>query len=104
MVVKVKARPYPRCKFSKTKNMSEQLKHIRSEVEEVSEALTDLLYDAVINNGKPSPDLIHHLVEEIHDLGHSAQTMLDIVEREYRVDVEVVRMAVIRKNRERGYY
>jgi flagellar biosynthesis chaperone FliJ len=100
----MKARPYPRSKFSQTNNLSDQLKHIRSEVREVSEALTDMLMNGIENNGRIRPEFIQHLAEEIHDLGHSAQTMMDIMEREYKVDSEAVLKAVIKKNRERGYY
>jgi hypothetical protein len=100
----MKGRQYPTCKYARTASPAQQLKHVKSEVEEVSVALTDLLDDAVNNQGKVNPELVNDLVMEIHDLAHSAQTMLDIAARVYGVDVEAARLAVIRKNNARGYY
>lgn len=75
--------------------------HIREEFLEMREALQDLLEAG----GDPDPVIVDHLLEELHDLAHSTQTMIDIVVRDYPgADPEVARLAVIEKNRVREYY
>jgi hypothetical protein len=93
-------RLYPRCKFADKNTLQEQLVHIRSELREVNQAMRKL---RMARN--PKPHLVDRLLEELHDLSHSTQTMMDIVVRDYPgADPQAIWLAVIEKNKARGYY
>ena len=71
--------------------LSDQVKHVRSEVDEVVAAYYG------------NTDIIH-LAEELCDVVHSSETGLRILADRYGVDVPAVQDYVVEKNRLRGYY
>ena len=81
---------YPSTKFVDEVTFSEQLEHIFSEMEEVTEEIEK----------KNTPKLLM----ELCDLEHSIQTALEIAEKKHGIDIEHIRSLVFKKNDERGYY
>lgn len=85
-------RLYPRCSIADTNTLARQMLHIREECLEVMMALHDVL----TADAEPSQDLIDHLIEELHDLAHSAQTGIDVGVRCYpKSNPEKIRVAVV---------
>ena len=90
---------YPRTKFVGENNIMDQTLHVQSEVSEVNKAL-----NAWLTSGASSPSAIQHLAEELHDVCHSAETALRILEEKHGINPLTSRIQVIKKNQERGYY
>ena len=81
---------YPSTKFVNEVTFTEQLEHVFSEMEEVTQEIET----------KNSPGLLI----ELCDLEHSIQTALEIAEKKHGIDIEHIRSMVFKKNDKRGYY
>lgn len=86
---------FPRTRFVDELDFCRQLKHVRSELDEVWQEL-ERLY----------PDLADpvRVGEECVDLLHSVETLLRILQEKHGVDVGALSAAVRMKNYNRGYY
>ena len=82
---------FPRTRYVDTNGVYDQMKHMRSEMEEVSMAFY-------------SEPEIDRLAEEALDLIHSCETMLRILQERRGVNVWEVAIKLEAKNAERGYY
>jgi hypothetical protein len=78
---------------------AEQVEKMRSELEEVQEAL-QAIADAP---AEKMPEAVHAFAVEVGDYMHSGETLLHSIE-EYGVDAGEIREEVEAKNRTRGYY
>ncbi|ABO49733.1 hypothetical protein Dred_1199 [Desulforamulus reducens MI-1] len=81
---------FPRIKFVDVNSLAEQLDHVRSEHKEVWLAFED--------------DKIGDLAMELFDLIHSCETALRILQESFGIDLRETLLAVIDKNKKRGYY
>ena len=76
-------------KFADSKDLVKQVKHVLTEAAEVEFEMYN-------------PNKLK-LLMELCDLEHSAQTALEIAEKQ-GIDIDAIRAKVIEKNRKRGYY
>ena len=81
---------FPRTIFADKNNLLEQLFHLRSEVDELQDALVKGDYD--------------HAAEEAVDVQHSADTLLRILLERHGADSHGAYTTVTLKNVKRGYY
>ena len=86
---------FPATKFVGENSVSKQFSHVMGELQEaweILEAEYPRLADPV------------RFAEELLDLIHSTETELRILIAEYAVDVDALALAIVQKNRVRGYY
>jgi hypothetical protein len=89
---------WPETTFAQTNTMEQQLDHILSEVDEVTEL-------GPFSQPMASDNNLADLVEELMDLHHSIETFMRIVERERSaVWLNGAAACVKAKNFTRGYY
>jgi len=81
---------FPRTRFVDGNGLASQLDHVLSEV-----------FEAIESSHTPN---LFHTVEEIVDAYHSLETLLRILEEDYKVDLELAFNKVHHKNKHRGYY
>jgi hypothetical protein len=82
---------FPATRFANENSLEQQLVHIISEMDEVSQAYNE-----------ESPE---RLTEEIFDLLHSVETAIRMIEKEMgKKDMAKIELSVWKKNLERGYY
>lgn len=85
---------YPRLKFVDQNTVSEQYRHVRSEIEEVWREL-EISY--------PDIDDPERMAMEVYDVILSSVTMLLILAERYGLNLGKIERQVIYKNAERGY-
>lgn len=98
---------YPKTIFSLSNTLTNQLRHIQSEVNEVQLAMTDMLENMISNASlgeRPDQEYVDALGIELHDVCQSAWTMLHILRDKYGLSVEETLYTMRDKNQERGYY
>jgi len=81
---------FPETIFTKNNSLKQQISHLESEIIEVK--------NAYLSEGFSS-----HMVEELWDVIHSAETALRILGTD-KIDIFYIKDKVIEKNKERGYY
>lgn len=85
---------FPKTKFVRENSLKQQIDHIESEFLEVFNEFTPPLND----------DKLTRLMDELHDLIHSSETLQRIIQERYQISIEESRQRVIHKNTVRGYY
>jgi hypothetical protein len=98
---------YPKTIFANTNSLSNQLKHIHSEVDEAQMALFEMMENQLTNASlgeKPDKEFVEAAGVELHDVCQSVWTMLHILRDKYGLEVEGTLCAMRDKNEARGYY
>jgi short-subunit dehydrogenase involved in D-alanine esterification of teichoic acids len=98
---------YPKTIFSFTNSLSNQLKHIQTEVDEVAMALFEMMENQLTNASmgeKPDAEFVSAVGVELHDVCQSVWTMLHILRDKYGLEVEQALYDMRDKNQARGYY